>query len=67
MPTFSEKLERLKNYLRELNSVAVAFSSGVDSTFRLKVAHEVLGDRAIAVTALSTMCRSICRAIERAA
>lgn len=45
-----EKLERLKTYLQNLESVAVAFSGGVDSTFLLKVAHDVLGDRAIAVT-----------------
>lgn len=48
-----EKYNALKNYLKELESVAVAFSSGVDSTFLLKVAHEVLGDKVIAVTAES--------------
>ena len=48
-----EKLESLKKYIRNLGSVAVAFSSGVDSTFLLKVAHKELGDNCIAVTAMS--------------
>ena len=48
------KLENLKNYLRTLGSLAVAYSSGVDSTFLLKVAHDVLGDKAIAITATSS-------------
>lgn len=47
------KLEALKDYIRGLESLAVAYSSGVDSTFLLKVAHDVLGDRCIAVTAQS--------------
>jgi uncharacterized protein len=48
-----EKIESLKDYLKSLESVAVAFSSGVDSTFLLKTAKEVLGDKVIAVTARS--------------
>ena len=51
--TAEEKLSALKDYLKSLGSVAIAFSSGVDSTFLLKVAHQVLGDNAVAVTAVS--------------
>ena len=47
------KFDALKNYLRQLQSVAVAFSGGVDSTFLLTVAHNVLGDQAVAITASS--------------
>ena len=45
-----KKLDALREYIRELGSLAVGFSAGVDSTFLLAVAHEVLGERAIAVT-----------------
>ena len=51
--TAQEKYEALKDSLRSLGSVAVAYSSGVDSTFLLKTAQEVLGDRVLAVTAQS--------------
>jgi len=48
-----QKLDALRSYLSELGSVAIAFSGGVDSSFLLKVAHDVLGNKAIAVTARS--------------
>jgi uncharacterized protein len=51
--TIHEKYEALQENLRALGSVAVAFSSGVDSTFLLQVAHDVLGDGVLAVTASS--------------
>lgn len=47
-----EKLERLKGLILEMGSLAVGFSGGVDSSFLLAVAHEVLGEKAIAVTAV---------------
>lgn len=49
----SGKMEHLKSHLTRLGSAAVAFSSGVDSTFLLDVAHEVLGAQAVAFTAAS--------------
>ena len=47
------KLEKLKTYIKEQGSLAVAFSGGVDSTFLLKTAHDVLGDGCFAITARS--------------
>lgn len=52
--TAEDKEKRLRDYLRGLGSLAIAFSGGVDSTYLLKVAVEVLGERALAVTATST-------------
>lgn len=51
MDTVLEKYELLKSALLSYGSIVVAFSGGVDSTFLLKVAHDLLGDRAVAVTA----------------
>lgn len=44
------KLEALRASLRSLRSVAVAFSGGADSALVLSVAHEVLGERCVALT-----------------
>ena len=48
-----KKYDDLKKMLKDFGSVAVAFSSGVDSTFLLYAAKEALGDKVIAVTAQS--------------
>ncbi|RII35711.1 ATP-dependent sacrificial sulfur transferase LarE [Clostridium chromiireducens] len=49
-----EKYKLLKDIIKKRESAAIAFSGGVDSTFLLKVAKEVLGDNVIAVTATSS-------------
>ncbi len=49
-----DKMENLRKILRDMESVVIAYSGGVDSTFLLKVALEELGDKALAVTATSS-------------
>jgi uncharacterized protein len=51
--TPAEKLDKLRGILAGYESALVCFSGGVDSTFLLRVAHDVLGDRCTALTAVS--------------
>lgn len=51
MKNCEEKKQALEKNISKLENAAVAFSAGVDSTFLLKVAHNILGDNCIAVTA----------------
>ena len=51
--TIEQKLGDLREVIRGYESVVVAFSAGADSTLVAKVAADVLGDRALAVTSAS--------------
>ena len=51
--TIEEKMDVLKTILADMGSVIVAYSGGTDSAFLAATAHDVLGDRALAVTAKS--------------
>ena len=48
-----KKLEQLKTIFREMERALIAYSGGIDSTLVAKIASDVLGDRALAVTAVS--------------
>jgi uncharacterized protein len=51
--SFKEKLQHLKSIIRDCDGAVIAFSGGVDSSLVCAVAHELLGERTIAVTAIS--------------
>ncbi len=52
-PEIEHKYQHLRAILAELGSVLVAYSGGVDSALLLKVASDVLGERAMGVIATS--------------
>ncbi len=52
-PKISEKLHKLKEFIKTFDGVIIAFSGGVDSSTLAAVSYEVLKDGALAVTALS--------------
>jgi pyridinium-3,5-biscarboxylic acid mononucleotide sulfurtransferase len=48
-----DKLAQLQALFKEMDRALIAYSGGIDSTLVAKIAQDVLGDRALAVTAVS--------------
>ncbi|MDF0551484.1 ATP-dependent sacrificial sulfur transferase LarE [Kamptonema sp. UHCC 0994] len=48
-----EKLEQLQSLFRQMDRALIAYSGGIDSTLVAKIAFDVLGNRALAITAVS--------------
>ncbi|MBP0019906.1 MAG: ATP-dependent sacrificial sulfur transferase LarE [Cyanobacteria bacterium SBLK] len=48
-----EKLKKLQTLFAEMEQALIAYSGGIDSTLVAKIAYDVLGDRALAMTAIS--------------
>lgn len=53
LPEDDPRLDRLVTILKEMGSVLVCYSGGIDSAFVLAVAHQVLGERCVGMTAVS--------------
>lgn len=68
-PVWPERLERLRELIAGYGAVVVAYSGGVDSSLVLRVAHEVLGGRALGVIGRSDSyaARELALALEQAA
>ena len=52
-PKLNSKLTQLQQLFQDMDRAVIAYSGGIDSTLVAKVAYDVLGDRALAITAVS--------------
>lgn len=52
-PDLIKKLQKIQTLFQEMNQAIIAYSGGIDSTLVAKIAYDVLGNNALAVTAIS--------------